>query len=162
MTFSQPSFPHANALAAIADFLPLSPTLATSGQPTAEQFEQIQAAGYRLVLNLATPASATWLPEQADLLERLGLGYRAIPVEWENPTLDDFETFADILDENPDTKVWVHCAKNMRVSAFVYLYHRLRKGFSEEVSLRYLLQIWQPNETWKNFIDATLELYQED
>jgi protein tyrosine phosphatase (PTP) superfamily phosphohydrolase (DUF442 family) len=91
----------------------------------------------------------------------LGMEYVGIPIDWENPTLSDFEDLADLLDENIESKVWVHCAKNMRVSAMIYLYNRIRKGYSEEVSRRYLEQIWQPNKIWQNFIEAAIALYTE-
>ncbi|NJK47471.1 phosphatase [Candidatus Gracilibacteria bacterium] len=143
----------------IEAFLPISPTLATSGQPTTEQFADIASAGYSLVINLATPASSNWNRDENAIAQSLGMKYVSIPIDWEYPTLSDFENLADLLDENSERKTWVHCAKNMRVSAMIYLYHRLRKNYTEETSRRYLEQIWQPNEVWQNFIDATIELY---
>lgn len=147
------------SLQQIEAFLPISPTLATSGQPTTEQFADIASAGYSLVINLATPASSNWNPDENAIAQSLGIEYISIPIDWEYPILSDFEDLANLLDENSERKTWVHCAKNMRVSAMIYLYHRLRKGYTEEVSRRYLEQIWQPNEVWQNFIDATIELY---
>ncbi|MCP2731521.1 protein tyrosine phosphatase family protein [Limnofasciculus baicalensis] len=148
-----------SSLQEIEAFLPISFTLATSGQPTAEEFTAIASAGYSLVINLATPTSSNWNPDENILVESLGMEYISIPIDWEYPTLSDFEDFADRLDENSYRKVWVHCAKNMRVSAMIYLYHRIRKNYIEEVARRYLEQIWQPNEIWQNFIEATLMLY---
>lgn len=148
-----------SSLQQIEAFLPISPTLATSGQPKAEQFTDIASAGYSLVINLATPASSNWNSNENAIAQSLGMEYVGIPIDWEYPTLSDFEDLANLLDENTERKTWVHCAKNMRVSAMIYLYHRLRKGYTEETSRRYLEQIWQPNEVWQNFIDATIELY---
>jgi protein tyrosine phosphatase (PTP) superfamily phosphohydrolase (DUF442 family) len=143
----------------IEAFLPISSTIATSGQPTTEQFSDIVAEGYSLVINLATPASSNWNSDEKSIVESLGIEYVGIPIDWEYPTLDDFENLADLLDENAERKIWVHCAKNMRVSAMFYLYHRLRKGYTEETARRYLDRIWQPNEIWQNFINAAIELY---
>jgi protein tyrosine phosphatase (PTP) superfamily phosphohydrolase (DUF442 family) len=142
-------------------FLPISPIFATSGQPTTEQFSNIASSGYSLVINLATPTSSNWNPDEKAIVENLQMEYVGIPIDWENPTLSDFENLADLLDENPERKIWVHCAKNMRVSAMIYLYHRLRKGYTEETSRRYLEEIWQPNKIWQNFIEATIGLYTE-
>jgi protein tyrosine phosphatase (PTP) superfamily phosphohydrolase (DUF442 family) len=158
MTFLNPYF-MTSPLQQIEAFLSISFTLATSGQPTPEQFVEIASAGYSLVINLATPASRNWNPQENTLVESLGMEYVGIPIDWEEPTLSDFEDLADRLDENSDRQVWVHCAKNMRVSAMIYLYHRLRKNYTEEASRRYLEQIWQPNEIWQTFIEATLALY---
>ncbi|MCU0533495.1 MAG: protein tyrosine phosphatase family protein [Hydrococcus sp. Prado102] len=150
-----------SSLQKIEAFLPISPTLATSGQPTTEQFSDIASAGYSLVINLATPTSSNWNRDENAIAQSLGMEYIGIPIDWEYPTLSDFENLADLLDENSERKTWVHCAKNMRVCAMIYLYHRLRKGYTEEVSRRYLEQIWQPNQVWQNFINATIELYTE-
>ncbi|MCP2731812.1 protein tyrosine phosphatase family protein [Limnofasciculus baicalensis] len=146
----------------IQAFLPISFTLATSGQPNPEEFTAIASAGYSLVINLATPTSSNWNPDENILVESLGMEYVSIPIDWEYPTLSDFEDFANLLDENSERKVWVHCAKNMRVSGMIYLYHRIRKNYIEEVARRYLEQIWQPNEIWQNFIEATLMLYADE
>lgn len=154
MTTTSPLF-------AIADFLPISPTLSTSGQPTPDQFQDIQAAGFGLVVNLAMPTSENWLDHEADLVAAQGMDYYHIPVLWENPTLDDLEQLFEILDTHSDRKIWVHCAKNMRVSAMIYLYQRIRKGLSDEVARRYLQQIWDLNDTWQAFVDAALTLYQD-
>lgn len=145
----------------IEAFLPISPAIATSGQPSTKQLSDLRAEGYSLVVNLATPASSNWNPDEKAIVESLGMEYVGIPIDFEYPTLDDFENLADLLDENSDRKTWVHCAKNMRVSAMIYLYHRLRQGYTEETSRRYLEQIWQPNQIWQNFIEATIGLYTE-
>ncbi|AKG20666.1 protein tyrosine phosphatase family protein [Calothrix sp. 336/3] len=150
-----------SSLSQIEAFLPISFTISTSGQPTPEQFVNIASAGYTLVINLATPASSNWNSNENSIVENLGMEYINIPIDWDNPTLTDFDNLADLLDENPERKIWIHCAKNMRVSAMMYLYHRLRKGYREEAARRYLEQIWQPNKIWQNFIDATIELYEE-
>ena len=76
-------------LSEIEAFVPVSPHLATSGQPTPEQFEWIQAAGYEVVVNLAMPSSSNWLAQEPELLDRLGLTYVVIPVLWENTVLAD-------------------------------------------------------------------------
>jgi protein tyrosine phosphatase (PTP) superfamily phosphohydrolase (DUF442 family) len=145
----------------IPDFLPLSPVLATSGQPSAEQFGAIAAAGYERVINLAMPSSTNWLAVEPEVVAGQGMTYVHIPVEWENPTLADWDRMVAELEAEADRKIWVHCAKNMRVSAFIYLYHRITKGYGDEVSRRYLEQIWVPNAVWQGFIEAALDLYMD-
>jgi protein tyrosine phosphatase (PTP) superfamily phosphohydrolase (DUF442 family) len=140
----------------IEAFLSISPTLATSGQPTTEQFADILSEDYSLIINLATSVSSNWNPDEQAIVEGLGMEYVGIPIDWESPTIQEFEDLANLLDANSERKIWVHCAKNMRVSAMIYLYHRLRKGYSEATARRYLEQIWQPNEIWQNFIDTAI------
>ena len=53
-------------------------------------------------------------------------------------------------------KVLVHCARNKRVSCFVFLYRMLRLSSPLEPSLADLQKIWQPDSIWQGFIDAAL------
>lgn len=153
----EPSF---EQLSQIDGFVPVSRQLATSGQPTQAQFELIKSAGYQVVLNLAMPTSSNWLPRESEILANLGLDYCHIPVLWEKPTLADFDQFCAVLEANQEHKLWVHCARNMRVSVMIYLYNRLRANLAHEVAWRYVEPVWQPNAVWLSFIEATLALYE--
>lgn len=143
----------------IANFLPFAPTLATAGQPTAAQFQAVQQAGYEVVINLAMPTSTNAMAEEPELVRELGMDYVAIPVVWESPTLDDLDQFFAAMATHADRKVLVHCAKNMRVSAFVYLYRVLRLGIDPQQAEADLARIWQPNPTWAAFMQRALAHY---
>ncbi|RZM83034.1 phosphatase [Leptolyngbya iicbica LK] len=139
----------------IYNYLPISERLATAGQPTAEQFAAIAQADFAVVINLALPTSTNALPDECAVVEAQGMTYYPIPVEWEYPTLRDFQQFATVMAQHAEQKVFVHCAMNMRVSTFVYLYRCLR-GVPRDTAAADLAKIWQPNETWQNFIDTVL------
>ncbi|HEY9814229.1 MAG TPA: protein tyrosine phosphatase family protein [Candidatus Obscuribacterales bacterium] len=141
----------------IYQFLAISEAIATAGQPTAEQLTAIQQAGYHVVINLALPTSDGALPDEAGLVHQLGMEYIAIPVTWEQPTPEDCDRFFAALDQYQDQRIFVHCAANMRVSAFMYLYRRLRQGTDEAIAQADLRRIWQPNATWQAFIDRYLQ-----
>ena len=49
-------------------------------------------------------------------------------------------------------KTWVHCAANMRVSAFIYRYRCAVLGEAEQVAKQDLEKIWQPFGNWKTFL----------
>lgn len=142
-------------LSDIPNFLPISDRLATAGQPTVEQFAAIAEAGFAVVINLALPTSDHALPDERAVVEAHGMTYSAIPVVWEKPTVDDFQQFQAVLADHAQVPVFVHCAKNMRVSVFVYL-HRCLCGVSPSEAAGDLAKIWQPNEVWQRFIDEVL------
>ena len=50
--------------------------------------------------------------------------YIHIPVDFQNPTDQDFEQFCTAMDDLKDVPVHVHCIANYRVSAFFYRYRR--------------------------------------
>ncbi|WNZ48328.1 protein tyrosine phosphatase family protein [Leptolyngbya boryana CZ1] len=139
---------------AIQNFVQIREGLATAGQPTIAQFQTIQEAGYTIVINLAVPTSEGAIAQEREIVEALGMQYFHIPVIWDQPTIADFEQFSNIMQHSQHESVFVHCAKNMRVSAFVYLYRKLHEHLSEEQAKADLLKIWHPNETWQKFIEA--------
>ena len=143
----------------IYNYVKVSDSIATSGQPTKEQFLAIKDSGYQIVVNLALPTSTNALEDEKQVVEDLGMQYVHIPVVWENPKIEDVEQFFSVMTVNNDKKTFVHCAANMRVSAFMYLYRRLHKGMSDEDAKKDLYKIWVPNDTWQKFIEQVLERY---
>ncbi|HUS23793.1 MAG TPA: protein tyrosine phosphatase family protein [Candidatus Binatia bacterium] len=128
----------------------------TAGQPAAEQFELIKADGYQAVVNLARPDSTDALPEERTLVTGLGLAYAHIPVDFGAPTQQDLQQFFAVLDRHEGKRVFVHCAANKRVSAFMFLYRvkKLRVPVPEaEMALH---RIWVPDAVWQDFIDRML------
>ncbi|MBN1584257.1 MAG: protein tyrosine phosphatase family protein, partial [Anaerolineae bacterium] len=129
------------------------------GQPTAEQLAAIRDAGYKVVVNLAMPDSDDALPGEADLVRELGMSYKPIPVVWTEPTLDDLKAFFETMDRQQGNKVFVHCIKNYRVSAFVFLYRVIRLGVPLRTARKAMLDVWQPNHIWQRFVDEALAKY---
>ncbi|ARV62875.1 phosphatase [Nostocales cyanobacterium HT-58-2] len=144
----------------IYNYLKISDFIGTSGQPTKEQFSAIQQAGYQLVVNLAPSKSPNALPDEKQIVEAEGMQYIHIPVVWEKPTMENVNEFFSIMEANTHKKVLVHCAANMRVSAFMYLYRRLHEHLSEEDAKKDLHKIWVPNENWQKFMNQVLENYE--
>ena len=142
----------------IYNFVQLSARIATAGQPTVSQYPAIANAGYQTVINLALKESPNALPDEDAIATNLGLEYIHIPVLWEAPTLDNFQEFANVMNAHEDKKIFVHCAANMRVSAFMYLYRQMFDRVDEETARADLAKIWQPNEIWQNFIDSMTNL----
>lgn len=141
----------------LTNYHPISPMILTAGQPTAEQIALIAQAGCQVVINLALPTSSTALPDEAALVAAQGMDYIAIPVVWEQPTLDDLARFFAVMEANQARKVFVHCVVNYRVSSFVYLYRVLRLGVDPDEAIWDLRSIWEPDETWSSFIARALD-----
>ncbi|MCY4427185.1 MAG: protein tyrosine phosphatase family protein [Halieaceae bacterium] len=137
------------------NYLQIHENLATSGQPTEKQFSLIAEAGYRVVINLA-PASVleNSLHTEASLLESLGIRYIHIPVNFTNPTENDFDQFVNSLESATEEKVWVHCAANARVSAFMYRYRLSVLGEDEQIAKQDLHKIWEPFGVWRKFVSS--------
>jgi hypothetical protein len=61
-----------------------------------------------------------------------------------------------VMHTHRERRKFIHCVANKRVSAFLYLYHRLAIALPSETASSYLHQIWQPNEVWQEFIDRVV------
>ncbi len=141
----------------IKTYVPISDRLATSAQPTDEQFAAIRQAGFDLMINLA-PAHPMH-ENEGFLVTSTGMSYLQIPVDFKNPQLGDLELFFRVMEANADRKIWVHCFANMRVSSFVYLYRVIHEGVSEEEAQEALHEVWEPDGAWPGFIERALDHY---
>lgn len=137
----------------IYNYLPISETLSTSGQPTARQFCAIRDAGFTTVINLLPQGIENALDGEADLVTSLGMNYIHIPVAFFSPTDDNFNTFAAQMNRLQDEKIWVHCAANGRASAFIYRYRTTILKENPESVKWDVREIWEPFGVWKTFMN---------
>ena len=140
----------------IFNYRKIDEKIATGGQPTTKQLQLIQAAGYKTVINLALTTSENALANEAAVVGSLGMKYVHIPIEFEQPTIEHFDRFTEAMQNNQQDPVFIHCAANLRVSAFVYLYRIQRQGLSPEQAQEDLYQLWQPNRVWQDLMDQIL------
>ena len=149
-------------LSGIKNFIKVDEQWGSAGQPTAEQFADIAAAGYETVIYLGTPDSETALPNEGELVTRQGMRYVHIPVVWTEPKLSDFELYAHILKAHDNTPVFTHCVVNMRASAFMFLYRIIYQGVDPAEAKRLMQEIWDPNPVWEQFLDEILQMHDVD
>src|ERR1700746_774795 len=81
-------------------------------------------------------------------VSRLGMTYIHIPVDFQNPTDDDFDQFCAVMEQLKEVPVHVHCIANYRVSAFFYRYRRDVLGVGEATARADMEQIWHPEGVW--------------
>lgn len=148
-----------NQLTDIFNFLQVSESIGTAGQPTASQFQAVKTSGYGIVINLAPSTHKNALPQEQQVVEALSMTYVHIPVAFDQPTVEDFDRFCRVLQDNQGQLVFVHCAANFRVASFVYLYRRIYQGIAEEQAQIDLAKLWTPNQIWQEFIDRTIASY---
>jgi uncharacterized protein (TIGR01244 family) len=139
----------------IYNFLHIDELLATSGLPKPDDFAVMRQAGFDVVINLAMPTSDNAMPNEGELVSAQGMTYVHIPVNFDTPQPADFERFTKMMDVCAGQKVFVHCAANMRVSAFIFL-HRLRNGADRATAENDLKKIWQPDGVWSEFVNHRL------
>ena len=69
-----------------------------------------------------------------------------------NPTVRDFNAFADAMEREPESKTILHCQVNARATAFSLLYRVVYQGVSLAQAKEDMNTVWQPNAVWRDFI----------
>lgn len=141
----------------ILNYIKINELISTSGQPKIEEFDLIKDEGFEVVINLALCDASNAIENEDKVVTNLGMSYFHIPVDFENPKSSDLKLFINVMQSLGSNKVWVHCAKNYRVSAFMYVYHKyvLKTPF-ENIDLS-IFNIWNPDKTWQELMKITLE-----
>lgn len=136
-------------LTSIHSYRTVDESLGTSGQPSVAQLRAIAEAGFTTVINLALHDDPRYsLPDEAGTVQSLGMAYVHIPVQFSAPARSDLLGFFAAMEAHPGERVWVHCAANMRVSAFLGLYRVIKHGREHERAFALMNDLWQPNEVW--------------
>ncbi len=141
----------------VLNYIKINELISTSGQPKIEEFDLIKNEGFEVVINLALCNASNAIENEDKVVTNLGMSYFHIPVDFENPKPSDLKLFINVMQSLGANKVWVHCAKNYRVSAFMYVYHKyvLKTPF-ENIDLS-IFNIWNPDKTWQELMKITLE-----
>ena len=147
------------AMEDIINFYQITENIGTGGQPTISQLAEIAKENYSAIVNLAMHDSDNAIPEEGDIVSSLGMKYIHIPVPFEAPTSNHLKKFFNVMDSFEDKKVFVHCAVNARVSAFMHQYLTLKKGVSSEQATSPLLNQWLPtmDSNWKSIMELEIE-----
>ena len=156
------AYPLANAdeLSDISNYRQYNELFSSSGQPTAVQLEKIQEQGFERVIYLAFTDNDTAIEDEDRVVKQLGMDYVHIPVDWEDPTISDFSTFAKIMGGENAVKTLLHCQVNFRASTFSFLYRVAIQGVPILDAKDDLDSVWAPNETWFRFIRTVLNEYE--
>ncbi len=151
--------PKINALKKIVNFYQLDENIGTSGQPEGEQFGDISAAGYDIVLNLSLSDSPNAIENENNIISELNMTYVHVPVDFKTPALEDLESFFKQMEKHNNKKIFIHCVMNWRVSVFMFLYHRIKCDMPVSDALQHMNAVWEPEPVWQEFIDNALDNY---
>ena len=144
-------------LSEIVNYREYSPQFSSSGQPTAGQLKAVSEAGFKRVIYLAFSDNHTAIEAEDRVVKKLGMDYVHIPVDFENPTLEDFEDFAAVINRDREKRTLLHCQINLRASSFSFLYRVIYGGVPMAKAKQDLDAIWVPDKVWYRFIVDVLK-----
>jgi protein tyrosine phosphatase (PTP) superfamily phosphohydrolase (DUF442 family) len=127
----------------------------TGGHPNEQQLRDAAHERFNAVINLA-PVDHRSVLDEDKLVQSLGMTYHYIPVDWEAPTIDDFEAFEQALQPLEAERVLIHCAANFRVTAFYSLYAQKHLGWSSTEAETFRASIWHVGDfpVWQAFVGS--------
>ena len=154
---------HESALALELDApnpVEISPSLITSGQPTAKALAGLGSLGVQAVVYLAPSSVADAVKNEPELLERQGIEFVHIPIPFEAPAQAHVIAVSRTLERLSDKRVLVHCQVNLRASTMVFL-HRVIT-LKEEPSRAYeaVSRVWTPEGPWRTLVVEQLKKHQ--
>ena len=134
-----------------ANLIIVSDKIHTSGQPTNAQLGGLKSAGYELVINLSPPQVFGSLHQEGGLVAQTGLKYVNIPVDWHNPSYEDFKFFSEIMKKSQSRRILVHCQVNKRASLFTFLYRVIYESVEPDEAYENVIKVWAPEPHWLEF-----------
>ena len=146
-------------LDSICNFRRLSPLLTTAGQPTEPQLRLVAGSGTEVVVKLGLTGTDHALADERGTVAVLGVSDVHIPVRWGAPSDSDLEELFGALRHHQGKRVFVHCAKNMRVSVFMAPYRVLEQGWTPAAALASVRSVWEPNAVWHAYFWRQLQRY---
>jgi uncharacterized protein (TIGR01244 family) len=130
----------------IVNYVRVTQTVSTGGQPTAAQIQALGRAGFRAVLNLREDEEYDAKAEAA-AAQDAGLIYLRIPVKGSDPRDVEADAFLRLTDDPANFPMFIHCAEGNRVGAFWLIRRVLRDGmtFDEAEAEARLIGLKSPN-----------------
>lgn len=140
------------------NFVAIDEHLDTAGQPDEAVLATLGSRGYGLVVNLAPPGVTP--AKEAEILAEAGVRYVNIPVDWRNPTAEDFAAFSRTLASTNGERVLVHCQMNMRASVFTFLHRVTHDRVDPAEAFKAVAAVWTPNERWTQLAREILKAHE--
>ena len=152
-SFAAPAEPTIGDMdAPIRNYHVISDRLGTGGTLSADAARWLAADGYQMIIDLRDAFDEA----EANAALAVGATYVHVAVSWRSPSADELEAFLLVMAANPEKKILVHCSANYRASAMTYLYRVLELDADPEVAMADVRAVWEPNETWRAFLQHTL------
>ncbi|HLF15025.1 MAG TPA: sulfur transferase domain-containing protein [Bacteroidota bacterium] len=146
------------SLSAIPNFLKVSDSVWTGGQPTLAHLGKLKEEGVKAIINLRMHEEHDGAVEAAKA-KKLGMTYVNVPVDFDDPKTSDVDSFLKATDELlKNGRVFIHCAAAIRVGAFWMIRRALRDGWEYEEAREEAKQIGLRRDgTWVDFAKTTID-----
>ena len=138
-------------MTSILNYIKIDDHISTSGQPTKKQLKKISKNNFEVIINLAQYNSNNALKNEDKIVNKNNMIYIHIPISWDKPEKNRLKVFCSILKDlqKQNKKVFIHCAKNYRVSVFMQYYY---KNILKEDKKFKSPKSYKANKTWQKIL----------
>lgn len=117
----------------LPNFGEVSPTLFRGGQPGVDGLETLKKMGVTIVVDMRSTKSS----HEEAVVSKLGMQYISIPWHCPFPADPVFARFLKVIQDNPGTKIFVHCRLgDDRTGMAIASYRMADEGWSAEEALK--------------------------
>jgi protein tyrosine phosphatase (PTP) superfamily phosphohydrolase (DUF442 family) len=135
----------------------ISTTLITSGQPSPKALSSLGSLGVQAVIYLAPSSVPDAVKNEPELLRAQGIEFVHIPIPFQKPTEEHFNSVSDALTRLQGNKVLVHCQVNLRASTMVFLHRVIALRQDPAKAYEAVSQVWSPEGPWRELVLAQLK-----
>ena len=138
------------------NFVPVTSSLATSGQPSAATLAGLKRIGVEAVISIGPRGGPELVPEEPAIVRAQGIDFVYLPFPPDGPSEAQFLAVAEALRRVQGRRTLVHCQVNWQASTFVFL-HRVIVGKEEpELAYESVARVWSPSGPWRELVVAQL------
>ncbi len=142
----------------VRNYHEISDRLGTGGEVSTAAIEQLAGKGYEVLIDLRGEFDR----DENEAAKSAGMTYVNIPTSWKKPRAESLDRLIQVMRESEGKKVLVHCAANYRASAMTYLYRVIAAGADDTEAMRAVVAVWEPNETWQEFMKTSIDRHRSD
>ena len=135
--------------------------LSTAGQPTELEFKLVADEGFEVIINIRPDSEMFDVFDEKSIVENLGLTYFQIPVTLDTLTNEILSRFFELMEQQKERSVFLHCRKNVRVPIILTLYKIIKLGWEKDKALNWLRGEIDVDPSLENFFDFHIENYSE-
>ncbi|NOZ55020.1 MAG: hypothetical protein GXP08_18090 [Gammaproteobacteria bacterium] len=136
----------------IKNYIKISPTLISGGQPNENHIRELCRNGIKTVINLGLTGADYSVKAEKNICLDSNVTYIHIPVDFMNPEKEQLLLFFEHMKRHSSDVIFVHCAANKRACCFLALWGELYLGWSRQQADEHIKKIWGINDVWSAFM----------
>jgi protein tyrosine phosphatase (PTP) superfamily phosphohydrolase (DUF442 family) len=144
------------------NFVAISTSLATSGQPSPAALADLKRIGVEAVISLGPRGGPDLVPEEPAIVRAQGIDFISLPFPPDGPSEAQYLAVAQALARVRDRRTLVHCQVNWQASTFVFLQRVIVRKENPDLAYESVAKVWSPSGPWRELVVTQLRKHHID